>query len=322
MSDRLFALRLFVRVARSRSFSAAGRELGLSQPSASRLIASLEREVGAALLTRTTRAVTLTESGAEYLARVESILAALEEADHLARGSGELRGALRVAASMTFAVREIIPRLDAFLARHPALRMDLVLSDQRADLVAEAVDVAVRVGSLRESSAVARRIGVSHRVLVAAPAYLSRVGAPRAPSDLASHSIIVGPASSAPGGWAFRKDGKATSVRVQGRVTVTNMEAATAAAVAGLGIVSTGHLGCRAELASGALVRVLSDWQMGVAEVNAILPAGRAAKPAARAFVAFLADQLRAPHAWSDQPSAESAATKRRRGQPIHRRRE
>jgi DNA-binding transcriptional LysR family regulator len=316
MSDRLFALRLFVRVARSRSFSAAGRELGLSQPSASRLIANLEQEVGAALLTRTTRAVTLTESGAEYLGRVETILAALAEADHLARGTGELRGVLRVAASMTFAVREIIPRLDAFLAQHPALRMELVLSDQRADLVAEAVDVAVRVGSLRESTAVARQIGVSHRVLVAAPAYLSRAGAPRVPSDLPAHSVIIGPASSTPEGWAFRKEGKATSVRVLARLTVTSMEAATAAAIAGLGILSTGHLGCRAELASGTLVRVLSDWEMGAADVNAILPAGRAAKPAARAFVAFLVDQLRAPHAWSHQPSAGSAAQSRKKAPP------
>jgi DNA-binding transcriptional LysR family regulator len=114
MSDRLFALRLFARVAHTGNFSRGGRELGLSEPSASRIVAALEREVGAALLTRTTRGVTLTEAGADYLTRIEPLLAALEEADHAARGTGELRGTLRVALSSSFGVREVIPRLPAF----------------------------------------------------------------------------------------------------------------------------------------------------------------------------------------------------------------
>jgi DNA-binding transcriptional LysR family regulator len=307
MSDRLFALRLFVRVARTRSFSAAGRELGLSQPSVSRLMATLEEEVGAALLTRSTRAVTLTEAGAEYLVRVESILAALNEADHFARGTGELRGALRIAASLPFALREIIPRLDRFLSQHPDLRIEFVLSDQRQDLVADAVDVAVRIGYLPGAATVARRIGVTHRVLVASPAYLRKAGTPRTPADLAAHALIVGPASGGPEGWAFRKDGKATSVRVVGRVRVTAIEAATAAAVAGLGIVSMGHLACRAELEGGALVRVLPDWEMGHADVK-VLTAGRSAKPAARAFVEFLVGELRGvSEGWGVPPPAGSA---------------
>jgi len=307
MGDRLFALRLFVRVARTRSFSAAGRELGLSQPSVSRLMAALEEEVGSALLTRSTRAVTLTEAGAEYLVRVESILAALSEADHFARGTGELRGALRIAASLPFALREIIPRLDRFLSQHPDLRIEFVLSDQRQDLVADAVDVAVRIGYLPGAATVARRIGVTHRVLVASPAYLRKAGTPTTPADLAAHALIVGPASGGPEGWAFRKDGKATSVRVVGRVRVTAIEAATAAAVAGLGIVSMGHLACRAELEGGALVRVLPDWEMGHADVKAILTAGRAAKPAARAFVEFLVAELRGiSEGWGVPPPAGS----------------
>src|SRR2546429_866687 len=128
MSDLLAPLRLFVRVARAGSFSRAGRELGLSQPSASRIIAALEREVGAALFTRSTRALALTEAGAEYLARVEPALAALEEADHAARGTGELRGVVRVAASSSFSVREVIPRLPAFLDKHPKLRVVLLMN--------------------------------------------------------------------------------------------------------------------------------------------------------------------------------------------------
>src|ERR1700742_2341995 len=123
MNDRLTALRLFSRAGRIGNFSSAGRELGLSQPSASRLIAALEEEIGATLFNRTTRAVTLTEAGTAYLRRVEAILAALDEADHEARGTGELRGVLRVGTSSSFVLREIIPRLPAFMKQHPALKI-------------------------------------------------------------------------------------------------------------------------------------------------------------------------------------------------------
>src|ERR1700756_1073120 len=129
MSDRLLSLRLFVRVARLRSFSLAGRELRLSQPSVSRIISALEDEVGAALLTRTTRGVSLTEAGSDYLARIEPILLALEEADHAARGTGELRGILRVAASSAFAIRGVLPRLARFTDLHPGLRVEFTLND-------------------------------------------------------------------------------------------------------------------------------------------------------------------------------------------------
>src|SRR5882762_7860041 len=170
MSDLLAPLRLFVRVARTGSFSRAGRELAISQPSASRIIAALEREVGAPLLTRTTRAVVLTEAGSEYLGRVEPLLDALEEANQAARGTGELRGVLRLALPISIAAREIIPRLPRFLSRHPALRMDLLLDDGRQDLVREGVDVALRFGELTDSSGTARFIGMNQRLLAAAPA--------------------------------------------------------------------------------------------------------------------------------------------------------
>src|SRR5689334_20781941 len=122
MNDRLQALRLFVRAARLASFSAAAREFGLSQPSVSRILAALERDLGSALLIRTTRAVRLTEVGRDYLARIELLLRELEEADHLARGGKELRGSLRLGVSSNFAVREVVPRLPSFLASHPQLR--------------------------------------------------------------------------------------------------------------------------------------------------------------------------------------------------------
>jgi DNA-binding transcriptional LysR family regulator len=294
MSDTFLALRLFVRIARLGNFSRAGREFGLPQPSVSRIIRGLERKVGAALLTRTTRAVALTEAGSEYLARVESILNALEEADHLVRGSGELRGDLRVGLTSSFAVRDIIPRLPTFMNRHPALRVDLILDDHRQDLVTEGVDVALRFGGLSDSTAVARRITAWPRILAASPAYLAKAGTPNGPEDLAMHTLIVGPVGRGTS-WSFRKGRRAISVRVAGRLSVTLTEGSVAAAVAGLGMVSTNLGSCAKELTSGALIRLLPDWDMGLIEVHAVMPAGRAAKPSARVFTEFLVAEFRRP---------------------------
>src|ERR1700742_2663603 len=154
MNDRFLSLQLFSRVARTASFSVGGREMGMSQPTASRIIATLEKQVGVALFTRTTRGVVLTEAGSAYLIRAEAILAALDEADHAARGTGELRGVLRVALSTSFAVRSVLPRLKPFFSKHAKLRLELILSDEKQDLVGGAVDVALRIGALADSSVV------------------------------------------------------------------------------------------------------------------------------------------------------------------------
>jgi DNA-binding transcriptional LysR family regulator len=292
MSDRLAALRLFTRVARTGSFSQAGREFELSQPSASRIVAELEREVGVALFTRTTRAVTLTEAGTEYLARIEPLLAELEEADHAARGTGEIRGLLRVGLSSSFAVRAVIPLLPPFVAAHGELRIDLLMNDQRQDLLGDGVDVALRFGPLPDTSATARRIGAVPRLLAAAPAYLERAGVPKSPADLGDHAIVLGPIGSDPAAWTMRRGDESVTARVEGRLRISANEGAIAAAVAGLGIVSTGWWGCLAELRSGALVRVLEDWEIEATDIYAVFPAGRATKPAARAFIDYLIQEL------------------------------
>ena len=293
MNDKLLALRLFVRVARTGSFSAAARELDLSQPSVSRIIAALEKDVGAALIARTTRAVTLTDVGNEYLTRVEEILVSLEEADHQARGSRELRGSLRIAMPGSFGVREIVPVMPGFLARHPSLNVSLLMSDQRQDTVKEGVDVALRLGELADSTATARLIGRTQRVIVASPTYLKARGAPRTPDDLAAHAAIVGPAGTSAGTWSFQKDGQSVSARINSRLTVTGNEAAVAAAVAGIGVVTTALWGCRAELASGSLVQLLPDWKMGEVEAHGMFTPGRRPKPSARALVEYLIAELR-----------------------------
>jgi DNA-binding transcriptional LysR family regulator len=282
VADRILALRVFVRVARTGSFSRAALELGLSQPSVSRIIAALEEEIGAALFTRSTRALSLTEAGSEYLGRVEPALAALEEADHAARGTGELRGVLRVAGPSSFAERVLIPRLGEFLGRNPKLRIVLLVNDQRQELITEGVDVAFRFGSLGDSTATARRVGSVERVLVASPAYLRRSGRPKVPADLSSHDIVAGPMAA--DGWTFEKDGRRVSLRLEGRVAISANGGAVTAAVAGLGIAPTGLIASRHELENGSLIRVLPDWQMGSVDVHAVFPSGRAAKAAARAL--------------------------------------
>ncbi|MEM7379235.1 MAG: LysR family transcriptional regulator [Pseudomonadota bacterium] len=292
MTDDINALRLFTRVARTGSFTAAGKEAGLSQPSVSRIVSKLEAELGVALLTRTTHAVRTTEAGEEYLSRVEPILADIEEANHAVRGTGELRGKLRVGAATSFAQREIIPVLPGFLASHPKLKVDLVLTDAKQDLVNQAIDVAIRFGPLEDSTMVARALGATPRLLAASPAYLERHGTPTSPADLVDHQIILGPSSASRTGWQFEKDGKVQSVRVESRLMITVNEGTTAAATAGLGIVSTALWGCKAELLSGTLVRLLPDWDLGQIEVNALLAGGKDTKPSARAFTDYLQSAL------------------------------
>ena len=288
MGDRLTALRLFVRVARAGNFSRAARDFGLSQPTASRMVAALEKDIGVKLFTRSTRAVALTEAGAEYLAHVEPALAAIEDADLAARGDGELRGTVRVAASSSFTFHIVIPRLEGFLARHPKLRIVLLVNDQRQALITEGVDVAFRFGSLGDSSATARRLGSIQRVLVASPAYLRRAGRPKAPADLNSHAIVAGPMIGS-GAWTFEKGGRQVSVRLEGRIMSSANEAVVRAAIAGLGIAPSGMFASREALASRKLVQVLPDWDMGGVDVHAVFPAGRATKAAARALAEHMA---------------------------------
>ncbi len=288
MSDRISTLRLFCRVAKTGSFTAAGKEVDLSQPSVSRIISNLEKDLGVALFIRSTHAVKLTEAGADYLARIEPILAALEEANHLVRGDGTLKGRLRVGVAISFAEREIIPRLPAFLAKHPDLKLDLVLTDSFQDLIDQAIDVAVRFGPLRDSTMVARRLGLTPRLLAASPTYLAQAGTPKTPADLAGHQVIIGPSSMGSTGWTFKKNGKTLSVRVEGQLMVTVNETATIAALADMGIISTSFWGCRAELERGELVQILADWEIGAVEVNALIAGGKTAKPSARAFAEYL----------------------------------
>ncbi len=289
----IFALRLYTRVARLGSFSAAARECGLSQSQASRIVADLEASLGARLLSRTTRAVMPTEAGAEFLARLEPILAALDDAEHSVREGGELRGLVRLSMTASVGIREVIPRLSDFAARHPRLNIEIQMGDRRQDLVRDAVDVAIRVGRLPDSSATARLITTGPRVAIASPGYLAAAGMPASPADLTGHRIVGGPASVAPAAWVFERDGETVRPDLEASFMTNENEGAVAAAVAGLGITSTTFLSCRREIEEGRLVRLLPDWAMEQIQVHAYFPMGRATRASARAVVDYLITEMR-----------------------------
>jgi DNA-binding transcriptional LysR family regulator len=287
MIDKLTAMRMFVRAGRMGNFSSAGRELGLSQPSASRLIAALENEIGVTLFSRTTRAVSLTEAGLMYMLRVEAILSSLDEADHEARGTDELRGVLRVGAPSSFALRKVIPCLPEFLEANPSLRLELLMHDGHQDLVRDGIDVAFCFGQLQDSSAIARKVWDAPRILAASPTYLAQHGVPTSPSDLAHHAVISDSSGFSPT-LSFEKDGRVASVQVDSPLRLSINEAAIASAVAGLGIVASCLGIASEEIECGTLVRILPDWDLGLMALHSLFASRRFIKPAARALVNFL----------------------------------
>ena len=287
------ALRLYTRVERLGSFSAAARECGLSQSQASRIVADLEAELGVRLLSRTTRAVVPTEAGGEFLAQVEPILAALDEAEHSVREGGELRGLLRMSMPTSLGIRDVIPRLASFAERHPHLHIQVQLGDRRQDLVGDAVDVAVRLGRLSDSTATAKLIATIPRVVVASPDYLARHGVPETPDDLVRHRIVGGTAAAGPTAWRFERNGEESAIKLEPHFSTDENEGAIAAATAGFGITSTSGWACRRELEAGALVRLLPVWTLAGIPVHAYFPMGRATRAAARAVIDHLVTTLR-----------------------------
>jgi DNA-binding transcriptional LysR family regulator len=292
MSDRLQELTAFVRAAETGSFSRVARELGISQPSVSRMVASLEARLGVKLLLRTTRKVTATDAGGAFLERARQILGDLDDAEDAARGIDSLHGVLRVAMPGAFGTGEVIPRLPGFLAQHPHLKVELLISDRTDDLVAEGVDMALRLGPLADSGFGARRLATSCRLTVAAPSYLAERGEPRTLTDLSHHDCIVGPGFSGRRGWSFMRAGTVTSVAVEGRVLVASAEGVIACAKAGLGIAVASHWMCRAALASGELRGILPEYRLEPVEVHAVYPAGRHPSLKVRAFSDYLAARL------------------------------
>jgi DNA-binding transcriptional LysR family regulator len=292
MSDRLRELTAFVRAGETGSFSRVASELGVSQPSISRMVASLESRLGVKLLLRTTRHVRPTDAGWVFLERARQILGDLDDAENAARGAESLHGSLRVALSGAFGIREVIPHLPGFAEQHPKLVIELMMSDRTEDLIAEGADMALRLGPLADSGFAARLLGKAPRLAVASPAYLARRGTPPTPADLARHDCILGPGLSGRTGWSFTRAGRATSVTVKGPIKVASADGVVACAKAGLGIALASRWMCRAELEAGEVVAILSDYQLDGVELHAVYPGGRRPSLKVRAFSDYLAAQL------------------------------
>jgi DNA-binding transcriptional LysR family regulator len=319
MNDRLQQLALFVRTVESGSFSKAAREFGLSQPSVSRAVAALERRLGVKLLIRTTRQVSATDAGEALLARARDALLAIDEAESAARGADRLSGVLRVALPPEYGVRRIVPLLPAFFARHPLLKIDLMMSDRYENLIAEGADLALRIGDLPDSSFVARKLESARRLFIAAPSYLAGRGAPLSLADLAGHDVISGPADAGDETWAARRNGRIEREMLSPRVRSRSATGVVACAVAGLGIAIGSSWMCGEALASGAVVEVLSDYALDPITAYVVFPAGRKPSQRARAFSDYL-EQALAPttqeKAMSSTPG--TAATGSRRSLSAH----
>ena len=294
------SFRVFERVAALKSFTAAGRALGMPKASVSRSIARLEAELGARLFQRTTREVALTLTGQALLERSAQITRALNETLAYVGGlSGPPRGVLKVSAGIGFGVNVLAEQLPDFLLRYPDIDITLELESRTADLVGEAIDVAVRLGPLPDSGLVAVKLGEMRRFLCATPAYLERRGTPKSFDELSRHDTIDMPS---PEGrvrpWIFSRGKETARLEMTPRVSVN--EALTIHRLvlngAGLGIL-TGYI-CGPEIAAGRLVHLFPEWLITSVEVNLVFPSRRELAPAVRAFVDYMKEVNRSGSMW------------------------
>ena len=289
--DRLHAMTTFARVVETGSFTGAARQLGVGQPAVSKTIALLEERLQVRLLARSTHRLAPTDAGLRFYERARDAIREVDEAELEARGAGAgLSGRLRVCAATTFARLMIVPHLPEFLAANPSLDIEVILDDRVIDLVSEGIDIALRMGTLTDSSAVARKIATSRRSVVATPAYLARAGTPKVPADLLHHHAVV--YSQLSDNWTFRRGADDVSVAVRGRLRVSAAEGIRAAVLADMGLAVASDWMFAPELASGAVQRVLPDWSLPPIDLWAVFPTGRLASAKARAFAAFVEDAL------------------------------
>lgn len=297
---------MFEKVASLKSFTAAARALGLPKSNVSRAIARLEDDLGTRLFQRTTRAVMLTLTGQALLDRSSDIIANLSEAlAYVGSLAGQPRGLLKISAGMGFGVNVLAEQLPEFLLLYPDIEIALDLESRAADLVAEAVDVAVRLGPLPDSGLVAVKLGEMRRYLCAAPAYLDRCGTPLSIEDIARHDTIDMPG---PDGrarpWTFSCATETLRIETRPRISVN--EALTIHRLvsngAGLGLL-TGYI-CAPEIAAGRLVHLFPDWSPSAVEVSLVFPSRRELSPVVRAFVDFMKRGSAPGILWLDDPLA------------------
>lgn len=294
--DQLRSMQIFQAVAVAKSFTQAAEQLDLPRPTVTNAVQALERQLGVRLLQRTTRKVSLTVEGMVYLERCGALLNELEDINGLFLAQGrQPGGTVRVDLPERVAHLTVIPALPAFLAQYPDITVRLASNDRLADLVGEGIDCAVRGGVLRDSSLVARPLGLMEQVNLAAPAYLAAHGRPRTPADLGRH-LAVNYFSSLTGRelpWEYvDADGAQHTVAMRSRVSVSSTEAYLAACRAGLGLIQVPRAGLGSLLAAGELEEVLPAWKPAPMPLSIVYSHKRHLSPRVRVFVDWLANVM------------------------------
>lgn len=292
--DRLHAMKTFVTVVECGGFTAAARKLDVSLSVVSRIITELEAHLGVRLLTRTTRVVRPTETGAAYFENCKRILGEIEEAELTAAGTHAApRGNLVLTAPVLFGARYVTPIVVEYLQRYPEVDVNCLLLDRNVNFIDEGVDVGVRIGELASSSLQAIAVGKVRRVVCAAPSYLERHGVPRTPDELAAHTLIQTTGISTLPEWRFMDQGELRPLRFTPRLATTTNDSAIAAAVDGLGLARALSYQVAGELAEGRLRAVLVEYEPPALPIHVIHREGRHAMQKVRAFLDLAIDRLR-----------------------------
>jgi DNA-binding transcriptional LysR family regulator len=297
--DKLEAMNAFAKVVAAGSYAEAARRLGLTRSAVSKAVMELEQILGARLLDRTTRRVTPTEAGLAYYERVASILADVEETElQISRLHEEPRGVLKVNAPMSFGILYLGDAIAEFMARYPELRLELVLNDRFIDPLEEGVDVTIRIGSLSDSSLIARRLAPARRALVAAPAYLAQHGTPETPADLINHRCLAYGHMAAVHRWQLLQEGQVVNVQISAALCSNNGEVLRAAALAGNGIANLPTFLVGPDIAAGQLVPVLTATPPTELGIFALYAPNRYLAAKTRVFIDFLVSRFGEKPAW------------------------
>jgi len=297
---RFVELECLVAVVETGSFTAAADRLGIGKSVVSRRVAALEGRLGVQLLVRTTRRLRLTDSGRSFYEHCARILADLEEAESaVAQLHGELRGRLKVALPVSFGLRHMADPIAEFGRRHPQISFDLDLNDRRVDLVEEGMDVAVRIGRLRDSTLIARKLFDARTVVCASPGYLEAHGTPETPDELRDHVCLVYSNLADPYRWVYAEsDGTRRSVDIRHRMTISSGDFLCEAAARDLGIVLQPTFIAHERVRSGRLVPILTDYQWPVTPAYAVYPPTRHLSYRVREFIDFLAGHFAGTPSW------------------------
>ena len=279
----------FVAVADAGSFSIAARRLGVTQSTVSKQVAALETHLSVRLFQRTTRSLALTDEGSAFYESATRALAAIDEAQAAVGPKGDVQGLLRVTMPLTLAESRLIAIIADFLEAHPRIQIDMSLSDHALNLVADNIDVAIRVGRLVDSGLVSRKIGLARRVIVASPDYIARAGRPIVPTDLQAHNCLLYSLLATGARWGFASG---QSVSVSGNFKTDSPNALRCAALEGVGIAVNARWLFEREIQSGALEVLMPDHPPETMPIQAVLPSGRHIAARTRAFVDFVAEAL------------------------------